>query len=254
VYVSVLLICKQLVNLKYVRNKLWHAPISIPIWHSSASNKYAHHSFPFYNVYRKLVPILQKYNWDDHVIFFPPLINIIKKSKVQHINDVFINHFSINFDSFLEYSNMNINKLKANPFVCINTTYGLFNVFLLNQIAHFMQHCFIDFGSHAHSLIQLILIIVAMLIHSLHIDTFIKRFWSSFWKPMVLFVWTKFDTRLMNCLDSSFVIGSCNLVSVASCILRRSFDEFDIFLTPLDVCYKIYIFSYFATSFGFILF
>jgi hypothetical protein len=76
---------------------------------------------------------------------------------------------------------------------------------------------------------------------------------SSFsWKSMVLFIWTKFDTWLMNCLDKSFVTGSCNLVLVTSYILRRSSNEFNICPTPLDVCYRFYIFPCFATSLKFI--
>ncbi len=72
------------------------------------------------------------------------------------------------------------------------------------------------------------------------------------WKSMVLFVWTKFYIGLLNCFDMSFVTGSCNLVSVASSILKRSYHEFDIFPTPLNVCYRFYIFPCFATSFGFV--
>ncbi len=106
--------------------------------------------------------------------------------------------------------------------------------------------------THTHWYNQSISIIV-MLIHGLHIDTSVKIFGPFSWKSMVLFVWTKFDIGLMNYLDLSFVIGSCGLVFVASFILRRSSDEFDIFPTPPNVCYRFYIFPCFATSFRFIL-
>jgi len=91
-----------------------------------------------------------------------------------------------------------------------------------------------------------------MLIHGLHIDTFVKSFWSIFLKVHGTIrlnqIW------YMNCLHLSFVIGFCDLVLVASFILKRSFNEFNIFPTFPNVCYRFYIFPCFATSLEFFLF
>ncbi len=102
---------------------------------------------------------------------------------------------------------------------------------------------------HVHWYNQSISIIV-MLIHGLHTNTFVKSFWSIFLKVHLFEPYLIHDWWIA---FMSFVTGSCNLVWVASFVLRISFDEFDIFPTPPDVCYRFYIFPYFATWFGFVL-
>jgi hypothetical protein len=63
----------------------------------------------------------------------------------------------------------------------------------------------------------------------------IKSFWSMFLRTMVLFISTKFDTRLMDYSNLPFATKSYGLALTTSFVLRSS-NEFDIFPRPLDVC------------------
>jgi hypothetical protein len=100
-----------------------------------------------------------------------------------------------------------------------------------------MQHWFVDLDSLTRSSTHLIHWHCHVVDeHNLYTNAHVKVSSPCSWKPMVLFIWTKFDTWLMDYIDLPFAIKSYGLALVASFVLKRSSNEFIIFPTFLDVC------------------